>query len=453
VMPHINMMPKEILLMIFQKLDFRNLKNVMLVSDYWRWLGGDPVLWRKLKLVFIDNPENFIQVLSIPRLARVEHVTLDGLYEFRAKYKDSHLEFLYDSGLKILEIDDIADMVNVSPEVLAKVVNQCEIVELGYSLTDDQIYDIFEEMSKKTTLRKFWLPENVRYVPADTIAKALVNIADVTLSNLTRTQVLSVFRMMSRETCKTIHLNTHTADLSHLPSSVFSSAVAKLKSLRASLAHDQVSSLMHMLCITSNLTILHLGQSDLTQVRAEVLARGLVKVKTVEMMWTRVSTEQIIELAKEMSKDNSVLKHLHLNHDLTDVPADILTTAMNKLETAGILTCEVTEEQTKKIFSAMATETRIRKINYNDLRAPLTMPGIRKVSNDILARAVNKLDDVLIHVGEADNDVSGEQLLAILKQSSLTTNLRKVGIYSGGLTIPDQLLQLVARNIGQFFIK
>ena len=71
------------------------------------------------------------------------------------------------------------------------------------------------------------------------------------------------------------------------------------------------------------------------------------------------------------------------------------------------------------------------------------MPGIRKVSNDILARAVNKLDDVLIHVGEADNDVSGEQLLAILKQSSLTTNLRKVGIYSGGLTIPDPLLQLV----------
>jgi len=441
------------LLMILQKLEFDNLKTIMLVSRFWRCLGGDPVLWRKFKLIFLENPNKFIPVLSIPRLAMIEHVTLDGLYEFRAKYSDSHINFLGEMNLKLLEIDDIADLSDVSPELLAKLVNQCEVVDLGYSLTEDQMYEIFEEMSHVTKLTKFWLPDNVQYVPADTLAKALANIKDVTLTNLTRAQVLNIFIMMSKETSKTIHLNTHTANLTHLASSVFCSAVARMQSLRGSLSPDKMSSLMNMISITTNLTHLHLGQSELTQVPAGVLARGLVMVETVEMMWTGVDTKQIIELCREISKDHSVVKHLHLNHDLSDVPADILATAVNKLETAGILTCEVTEEQTDKIFTEMSRRTNIKRINYNDLRAPLSMPGIRNVAPDTLARAVNKLVDVLIHVGDAAHEISGPQLVAILEQSCVRTSLRQARIFSGGATLPGTLVQSVARNIANFFIK
>merc|ERR1711963_726198 len=102
-----------------------------------------------------------------------------------------------------------------------------------------------------------------------------------------------------------------------------------------------------------------------------ILAKGLVKVKEVEMMWTMLDTCHIVELAREMSKEYCVLKHLQLNHDLTEVPAEILATAINKLETAGILACNITQEQTNKIFTKMSTETNLKKINHNNLSSPL----------------------------------------------------------------------------------
>ena len=107
---NINSLPREMLFMIFQKLEFKHLKNVMLVSRHWRTLGGDPVLWKKFKLFVIKDPAYFVQILSMPRLTKLKHVTLDGLYEFRAKYSDWHFDFLRNSGLKILELDDLADL-------------------------------------------------------------------------------------------------------------------------------------------------------------------------------------------------------------------------------------------------------------------------------------------------------------------------------------------------------
>ena len=307
-------------------------------------------------------------------------------------------------------------------------------------------------MSKKTTLKKFWVPDAARYVPADTLAMALNNIEDVTLTNLTPSQMISIFMLMSKKS-KILHLNFHTAYLTHLPSSVLCSAVSGLESLTATLDQDKLTSLMISLSQGTNLTYLNLGQSDLSQVNAGVLARGLVRVKTVDIIRTGVDTNQLVQLFREMVNDQSVVKHLQLNHDLSDVPVDLLAKAINKLETAGILTCDVTVEQTKEIFKQMEQDTNIKKINYNDLRAPLIMCGLGKVSQDTLAKAINKLDDVLIHVGEADNEISPDQLLAILQQSSVQTSLRRVVINTGGFVVPTHAIQAAKRKISYFLLK
>ena len=53
---HINMLPKEMLILIVKKLSFKNIKNVLLVCRYWRTLGADPVLWKKFQFLFIKDP-------------------------------------------------------------------------------------------------------------------------------------------------------------------------------------------------------------------------------------------------------------------------------------------------------------------------------------------------------------------------------------------------------------
>ena len=321
------MLPKEMLILILKKLSFKNIKNVLLVCRYWRTLGEDPVLWKKFQFLFIKNPAFLVEILSSPRLSKVEHITLDGLYEFKAGYDDSHMNFLLDMKLKHLQIEDIADMRDVSADILAKVVNKCEIVELGSNLSEEQYYEIFYEMSKETKLKKFLMPDNifVRNIPADILARALNNIEDVTLSNLTRFQILSMFLSMSLTTSKTVHLNLYANNLNHLPNHILVSAVSKLKSLTLGpLDQDKVTSIMTSLRKGTNLSYLDFGDSDVTDVHPEVLAKGLVSVETVNLMCTRLYTNQITELCKEMAKEDIALKHLHLQHDLRDVPSDIL---------------------------------------------------------------------------------------------------------------------------------
>eukprot|EP00092_Neocalanus_flemingeri_P088871 GFUD01112346.1.p1 GENE.GFUD01112346.1~~GFUD01112346.1.p1 ORF type:complete len:486 (-),score=99.75 GFUD01112346.1:15-1472(-) len=441
----VNSMPREMLRMIFQKLEFKDLKNVMLVCRYWRSLGGDPILWRNFKMLCIRNPAYFVQILSIPRLSRIENITLDGLYKSWAKYNDSQFDFLRDTCVKVLEINGIADVSDVSPDILAKVINQCEKAGLGCTLSKVQYREIFAKMSEETNLKKVCLSEDVRDVPADVLGKALTNVEDLTLADLTTSQILSVFTMMSK-TSKTLHLNLDTANLTTLPTSLLCSAVSNLKSLtisEATLDQAKISGLMLSLSQGTNLSYLHLGESDLRSVPAGLLARGLVRVETVEMMSTLVDTRQIIELCKERVDNHSVIKNLHLRHDLTDVPADILARAINKLETADILTCDVTEEQTLKIFTEMSQKTNMKSMNYNtlcELRLGVTMPGLKKVSCDTLAKAFNKLNDVLLFVGEEDDKISQDQLQAILDQSAVETNLKRVEIVTWSVNFAGQLI-------------
>ena len=301
------------------------------------------------------------------------------------------------------------------------------------------------------------MPDNifVRNIPADILARALNNIEDVTLSNLTRFQILSMFLSMSLTTSKTVHLNLYANNLNHLPNHILVSAVSKLKSLTLGpLDQDKVTSIMTSLRKGTNLSYLDFGDSDLTDVHPEVLAKGLVRVETVNLMCTRLYTNQITELCKEMAKEDIALKHLHLQHDLRDVPSDILSKAINQLETEGILACIVNEAQTKAIFTEISKGTKVKRINFNNLRAPLIMPRLAKVSDDTIAKAVNKLEDVHIQVGDADNEMSPNQIKAILqKAADEKTNLKKAVIFSDGNTIPQNVVKIVERKILNFFLK
>jgi len=442
---NINSLPSEMLRKILQELTFEDLMNVMLVSRYWSTLGGDPVMWRKYSC-FINDPADIVEKLRIPRLAQLEEVTLiEG-----GKYSDCHIEFLTDTSVRTVWLSR-TDMTDVSPDTLAIFFNHCESIlfeEDVLNLTDDQNLKIIELMSKKTSLKNFTVPPDVKYVPADTLAMALSKIEDVIFNNPTPTQMISLFTMMSKSS-KVLHLHLLTdgkdnlIDLSSLPNSVFGLAISSLKTLTATLDQDKLTSLM--LSITreeTNITSLNLCESDLSQVQAEILARGLARVEDVEIIRVQMDSKQLLELCREMAKDYSVVKHMHLQQDLTGVPADLLVKAFNKLETLGIVGCDVTEEQTNKIFKMMS-----KNIKRTTIMALTNMSGIRRVSRHTLATAVNKLEWVNIVIGKANNLISREQLLAILIHASVQTSLCRLKIVPGSCDIPTDLVQAAKRNI------
>merc|ERR1719154_361083 len=419
----------------------------MLVSRYWSTLGGDPVMWRKYSC-FINDPADIVEKLRIPRLAQLEEVTLiEG-----GKYSDCHIEFLTNTSVRTVWLSR-TDMTDVSPDTIAIFFNHCESIlfeEDVLNLTDDQNLKIIELMSKKTSLKNFTVPPDVKYVPADTLAMALSKIEDVIFNNPTPTQMISLFTMMSKSS-KVLHLhlltdgkdNQSLIDLSPLPNSVFCLAISRLETLTATLDQDKLTSLMlSIIREETNITSLNLCESDLSQVQAEILARGLARVETVEIIRVQMDAKQLLELCREMAKDYSVVKHMHLQQDLTGVPADLLVKAFHKLETLGIDGCKVTEEQTNEIFKQKSQNTKLSTITGLS-----KMSGIRRVSRHTLATAVNKLEWARIIIGKANNRISREQLLAILQYASVQTSLSSLEIAPGSCDLPTDLVQAANRNI------
>ena len=67
---HINCLPKEMLLGIFQKLSPQDLKSVVLVCKTWLEIGEDAKLWTVIK---IDSRED-CQKLNIQRLRLLQEI-------------------------------------------------------------------------------------------------------------------------------------------------------------------------------------------------------------------------------------------------------------------------------------------------------------------------------------------------------------------------------------------
>ena len=97
-----NLLPKEILLRIFEYLSYKELMAVVLVSKRWRMIGETPTLWSQFPLsVTNGNMLVMPMILKYRRLELLKEISVEAeLWEFvrRAIWRHPNIETLKSKG-------------------------------------------------------------------------------------------------------------------------------------------------------------------------------------------------------------------------------------------------------------------------------------------------------------------------------------------------------------------
>ena len=122
-------LPQEVCVEIFGKLGLEDLKNVLLVSKYWKDAAEVKTLWKNVSLkINLTKDFSAWKLLESPRFLALEDITLKGVDDF-SELQNEHLEPISQLKLKHLSLFQIS-LLNTEPEVFAQLLNRMESVRL-----------------------------------------------------------------------------------------------------------------------------------------------------------------------------------------------------------------------------------------------------------------------------------------------------------------------------------
>ena len=337
-------------------------------------LGTDPFLWKnfnlKVKFKKIESHRVLYIAQTLTRTIKID----------RLRYLN-HID-LCDS-----------DLSSLNSEVLSKIVNIVEDCDIGYTdLTIEQVIHIFKVMESKTRLKKLNIRGNsLRPIQSKVLASTLNKLEDVNLmsTSLTKHQAMDFFEEMSCQTSLRI-LNMTGNILISVQAASFGRAVNKLEQAKIEntyLRKLQAESLFEFMSKGTMMKTMDINQNILSSIAPEIITLVLNNLKEANLSQTKLIGSQTKEIFEKMSETTSLQK-LRINEvDLSAVPANTLSKALNKIEEVEMSKTSLTIYQGIYIFSIMSEETKMckLKIDNNDLSM---------VPSDFLSKGANKLLEV-----------------------------------------------------------
>ena len=151
------LLPREIWLMIFGKLPFRDLYNVVLVSKTWLDMGEDPLLWKNFKMVKnCRNLDTLEEAVGISRLSSLSSLELKANAR-EGIVLDAHIDVITRTNVKNIRLLN-CNLNFVDPEKISALFNNLQSLELEDTvLTESQAHMIFNTMAQQTKLKELKL--------------------------------------------------------------------------------------------------------------------------------------------------------------------------------------------------------------------------------------------------------------------------------------------------------
>jgi len=447
-------LPREILRSVFEYLNTNDLKNVILVSKYWKSVAGEPGLWKGFDLPkkCRSIESNFVKFFRDSISSKLQDLTLSN---FSFQLNDNHFKNLLGLELRSVTIRNV-DLFNVSDEHLAQLVNNCKVcviaeypqriklknsnVNVVNVLGLNKLKAIFRKMETGTKLKTLTLAcvvsnktLDLSFIPSSTLANALNRIEELTLKQvkLRSNQLKTIFDYMSVKTkLKLLHLQSLdfvNVDI-EIFDAAFSSSLTSLVLVDIKLDDIKLLHVFENLDKSCKLETLVISQLDLTSIPSKLLARVVTKVKCTSLENGDIRSDQLEEIFSVISEGGQVIKSLNIevDDDLQDINSENLARAVNKLNSFDFGSLDdLSESQTQEVFKIMSEKTNLKMLGTPWCQLALEcMEHIAAVHPDTLAKAIHNLEEVRLDF--EDSKLSLFHYIAIFKGFGGETKLKKV---------------------------
>jgi len=417
-------LPVEIWWKILEFVPGKDLCNVALVCSFFRRLTEDPALWCgvKIKRDKIES-QGIDQLLSIHRLQKVTDIDLSYLdltmesvenlkrvtehfQKIRMRYsnvtdiqKEAILKTaIASTSLKELDLDSIT-LANIHQDLVKKALVGRTTVGLNNTcLTYDQLVTLLMNIptSKVENLTLSGL--NMSDLSEQQVGSILSKVKTLDLSNsrLTPDQLSAIL-------CECIwsysieELNLTGANFDGVSSQLLMDAVACLTKINLSssvLTRKQLFALLYSLNLDfSTLETLDLSAQDLSSLPANLLAKSLKNLKTLNLNYTKVSTEQVTAVLRSLPKTQTLTTLELARLDLSDVPVNDLIKPVSHLKTMNLNYAKLTSEQTMSLLTAATRSHTLEHLG-------LVRSNLKPVPLNTLKKALAVLRSVALNYAQ-----------------------------------------------------
>ena len=218
-------------------------------------------------------------------------------FDFGTRITEEQVRSLFKSiengnNVKKLYLEEM-NLESIEAKTFARAVNHLQEFSSHYiEITDEQVKDMFYEMTKQTNLEKFVFHHtHVKHIDADTLAQAFNNLTDLTinLSDLpfSNNQILKIFKQMAQKTkLEKLEILTYSYpdmwDFSFIPPNILADAVKSLREIYMTdivFSNSQICRMLEILAKNDEKIVLDLGCCNLSDVPLELLKEVFEKLE------------------------------------------------------------------------------------------------------------------------------------------------------------------------------
>jgi len=407
--------PDDIVIHVFDYLEPEDVKNCVLVSRKWKLLLSSKKkywTWAKLKA----DSEVLNQIVDSERFKLVDSLEFwikqDGelfketMAEFFSKLAACEAYFGKQLSLIHCAREQSQIMLQVLPEDFGSAVAQLSGF-ITYSeatnrcwISKDQLNCMFKCIAEKEQLPLGTL--ELPYICLDevdpeTLGRAVNRLESVNLHycSMVSENATPMFTILAETVEPSLHtLHVGRNKLVDVAADILARAVCKLTSvnLNEALRSEQVTAIFQQIDNTANLRLqtLSLEFNSARNVPDETFARAVCKLGDVDLRETSLRPEQVTALMTMIDQmDNLLLHTLDISdEDASKVPAQIISSSACKLKEVNLRATKMTVEQLRGLLS-MIVETDWPKLRLSTVTIDEDL--LEERDRDLICQAKRKV--------------------------------------------------------------
>ena len=238
--------------------------------------------------------------------------------------------------------------------------------------------------------------------------------------------IISVLNVICSREGQGMILRLKNKNVSGVDAELLARAVIKLETLEFSntqLTQQQIVAILTAVSDGRKMTKLDISFNDMSGIDKKLLAKAVTKMKKLNITDTNLTQEQAEAILTAVSEENVVSKLYIGFNNLSGVDPGLMAKAFTNLKKLNVNRSELTHRQIVTILTAFCKGTTIH-ISRNDLS---------RVDPGLLARAVTKLEVMDVQ----DTELSQQQVVAIITAVSESKKITELYIGENDLSIVD----------------